>query len=149
MRISWVYGPPIITDSPTRGPIPSFLKRALAGEAIREDGGDFAANFTFVGDVAEGLLAAALAPSLQHDVYHLSSGVNYTARDVASAVMRAVPGATIELGAGALPWTSYTSLRGPLAGDRFTRDTGYRLRHTLDAGIAAYATWMRAELAPR
>ena len=147
VRISWVYGPPIVTDSPTRGPIPSFLKRALAGEAIREDGGDFAANFTFVGDVAEGLLAAVVAPSLQHDVYHLSSGVNYTARAVAAAVMHAVPGAVIELGAGTLPWTSYTSLRGPLGGDRFTQDTGYRLRHTLDAGVAAYANWMRAELA--
>ena len=146
IRISWVYGPPIFTDSPTRGPVPSLLKRALAGEAIREDGGDFAASFTFVDDVAEGLLAAAVAPSLAHDIYHLGSGINFTAREVATAVTRAVPGAMIELGPGTLPWTSYTSLRGPLAGDRLKQDTGYVVRHTLDAGIAAYAAWMRGTL---
>ena len=61
VRISWVFGPPIISDQPTRGPIPSYLLRALRGEAIREGGADFGASFTFVGDVAEGLLAAASA----------------------------------------------------------------------------------------
>src|SRR5262245_58909113 len=65
VRISWVYGPPVISDQPTRGPIPSYLLRALRGEAVREGGADFAASFTFVGDVAEGLLVAANAPELR------------------------------------------------------------------------------------
>ena len=143
VRISWVYGPPIVTDSPTRGPIPSYLMRALRGEAIREGGADFAASFTFVGDVAEGLLAAAKAPELRFDTYHLGPGVNFTAAQVADAVRLAVPGAVIELGPGTEPWTRYTSLRGPLAGGRFRADTGYAPRHTLEAGIGAYAAWMR------
>jgi nucleoside-diphosphate-sugar epimerase len=29
VRISWVFGPPIISDQPMRGPIPSYLLRAL------------------------------------------------------------------------------------------------------------------------
>ena len=86
VRISWVYGPPVASRSPTRGPIPSFLVRALNGEAIRESGADFAASFTYIADVAEGLLAAATAPELRHDVYHLGSGVNYTTGEVAQAV---------------------------------------------------------------
>lgn len=146
VRISWVFGPPLITDSPTRGPIPSFLGRALRGEAIREGGADFAASFTYVADVAEGLIEAARAPTLHHDIYHLGSGVNFTTGQVAAAVCKAVPGAVIELGPGTLPWTTYTSLRGPLAGDRFKQDTGYTVRHSLDAAIAAYATWMRSAL---
>src|SRR5262249_42089365 len=40
VRISWVFGPPIVSDQPTRGPIPSYLLRALRGEAIREGGAD-------------------------------------------------------------------------------------------------------------
>jgi nucleoside-diphosphate-sugar epimerase len=144
VRISWVFGPPLISDQPQRGPIPSYLLRALRGTAIRERGADFAASFTYVADVAEGLLAAATAPELRHPVYHLGHGINFTAEEVAAAVRRAVPGAVIELGTGTEPWTRYTSLRGPLAGRKFHADTGYRPAHTLEAGIAAYAAWMRA-----
>jgi UDP-glucuronate 4-epimerase len=144
VRISWVYGPPVISDQPTRGPIPSYLLRTLRGEAIREGGADFAASFTFVGDVAEGLLTAASAPELRFATYHLGPGVNLTVGQVAAAVQKAVPGAVFELGPGTEPWTRYTSLRGPLAGDKLQSDTGYAPTHSLDAGVRAYAEWMRA-----
>ena len=144
VRISWVFGPPIISDQPMRGPIPSYLLRALQGIAIREGGADFAASFTYVADAAEGLLAAAAAPELRHPIYHLGHGVNFTAEQAAAAVRSAVPGAVIELTGGTEPWTRFTSLRGPLAGDRLRADTGYSPIHTLDAGVRAYADWMRA-----
>lgn len=144
VRISWVFGPPVISDQPQRGPIPSYLLRALRGVAVREGGADFCASFTYVADVAEALLAATTAPALNHAVYHFGHGVNFTAGEAAAAVRKAVPGAIIELSSGTEPWTRYTSLRGPLAGDRFLADTGYRPAHTLEAGIAAYADWMRA-----
>ena len=144
VRISWVYGPPVISDQPTRGPIPSYLLRAMRGEAVREGGVDFAASFTYVADAAEGLLAAATAPELRHPVYHLGHGVNFTAGEAAAAVRSAVPGAAIDLASGTEPWTRYTSMRGPLAGDRLRADTGYTPRHTLEAGVRAYADWMRA-----
>jgi nucleoside-diphosphate-sugar epimerase len=144
VRISWVYGPPLISDQPTRGPIPSYLLRALRGEAIREGGADFAASFTFVGDVAEGLLATASAPELRFATYHLGPAINLPVGQVAAAVQRAVPGAVFELGTGTEPWTRYTSLRGPLAGDKLRSDTGYAPTHSLDDGVRAYAEWMRA-----
>ena len=144
VRISWVFGPPVISDQPTRGPIPSYLLRALRGEAVREGGADFAASFTFVGDVAEGLLAAASASELRFATYHLGPGVNFTVGQVAAAVQKAVPGAVFELGPGTEPWTRFTSIRGPLAGDKLLSDTGYAPTHTLDAAVGAYADWMRA-----
>jgi nucleoside-diphosphate-sugar epimerase len=144
VRISWVFGPPIISDQPARGPIPSYLLRALQGVAIREGGADFAASFTYVVDAADGLLAAANAPELRYPTYHLGHGVNFTAEQAAAAVRSAVPGAVIELYSGTEPWTRYTSLRGPLAGDRLRADTSYSPAHTLDAGVLAYAQWMRA-----
>lgn len=146
VRISWVYGPPLITDDVPRGPIPAFLKAAVAGQAIRLPGGaDFAASFTYVGDVAAGLLAAAQAPELKHGVYHLGSGANYTARQVAAAIRAAVPGAVIDLGPGTEPWTIDTRMRGPLGGDRLRDDTGFSVAHSLEAGIRAYADWMRKQ----
>jgi len=144
VRISWVYGPPIVSDQPTRGPIPSYLLRALRGQPIREGGADFAASFTFIGDVAEALLAAAAAPQLRFATYHFGPGVNFTTGEAAEAVRRTVPGAVIELGPGTEPWTRYTGLRGPLAGTNFLADTGYAPAHSLEAGVRAYADWMRA-----
>lgn len=144
VRISWVFGPPILTDQPTRGPIPSFLMRAARGEAIREGGGDFRASFTWIGDVAEGLLAAAVAPELRHDAYHLAPGRDFTARDVAAAVKQAIPNAVIELGPGTEPWTRYTALREPLATGRLADDAGFTCATTLLSAIGHYAAWVRA-----
>lgn len=145
IRISWVYGPPLVTDDPPRGPIPAFLKSALTGQSIQlPSGADFAASFTYVADVAAGLIAAWRAKTLNHDVYHLGSGENYTAQRVADAVRAAVPGAVIELGTGTEPWTLHTKMRAPLAGDRLLKDAGFRVNHSLEDGVRAYADWLRA-----
>lgn len=143
VRISWVYGPPIVTDHLMRGPIPSYLMRSLKGTAIDEGGGDFAASFTYIEDVADGLIAALTAPKLNHAVYHLGSGVNYDVQEVAAAVRMAVPAASIKTGPGTEPWTTYTALRGPLAGDRLQNDTGFKVGYSLERGIALYADWLR------
>ncbi|MGI9522070.1 MAG: NAD-dependent epimerase/dehydratase family protein [Hyphomicrobiaceae bacterium] len=143
VRISWVYGPPVIADAPTRGPVPSYLLRAMRGNAIEETGADFAASFTYVGDVAAGLLAAATADHLAYDVYHLGPSRNYRAIEVAEAVRKAVPTASFKLSGGTEPWTKYTLMRAPLAGDRLKQETGFELAYTLEDGVAAYAEWMR------
>jgi nucleoside-diphosphate-sugar epimerase len=146
VRISWVYGPPLVPrerENP-RGPIPHLLKSALAGMPVREaSGGDFAASFTYVTDVANGLLAAYEGTNLNHGVYHLGPGVNYSTREVARAVKLAVPEATIEVGPGTAPWTDHTRMRGPLAGRRLLEDTGFEPAFSLEAGVQAFAEWMR------
>ena len=88
VRISWVFGPPVISDQPQRGPIPSYLLRALRGDPIREAGADFCASFTYVADVVEALLAAASAPELRHAIYHFGHGVNFTAGQAAARCSR-------------------------------------------------------------
>ncbi len=147
VRISWVYGQPLVPiqrENP-RGPIPYFLKCALTGIPIREiSGAEFAASYTHVHDVAAGLLAAVDAKALNHDAYHLGSGVNYSTSTVVSAVKAAVPKADIEVGPGTVPWTDHTHMRGPLAGDRLLNDTGWRPVLSLEAGVQSFADWMRA-----
>ncbi|MSP88988.1 MAG: SDR family oxidoreductase [Alphaproteobacteria bacterium] len=146
VRLSWVFGPPIVSDSPARGPIPWLLRRTLAGQPVRmESGADFAASFTYVADAAAGLLACARAPALNFDTYHLGHGVNFSNRAVAAALRAAVPGAVVEMGPGTEPWTIYTSMRGPLAGERLRREIGFAPAHSLEAGIAAYAQWLGAD----
>ena len=70
--------------------------------------------------------------------------MNFTVGQVAEAVRKAVPSAVLELGPGTEPWTRFTAIRGPLAGDKLLQDTGYAPMHSLDAGIGVYADWMRA-----
>jgi nucleoside-diphosphate-sugar epimerase len=146
-RISWVYGPPLVPagfDGP-RGPIPYFLRRALRGEKVVEpSGGDFAASFTHVDDCAEGLLALYRADALEHPLYHLGSGRNYTTFEVAEAVRAAVPGCALEVEPGTDPWTQSTVIRGPLDCERMRAEIGFAPRLTLEAGIAQFANWMRA-----
>jgi nucleoside-diphosphate-sugar epimerase len=146
VRISWVYGPPLVPrvrENP-RGPIPWFLKCALSGQPVEEAAGaDFLASYTHVADVASGLLAAYDAPDLRHDTYHLGWGRNFSTAEVVRAVTAAVPGARIAVGPGTAPWTDHTRMRGPLAGHRLTDDTGWRPRLDLEQGIASFAQWMR------
>jgi nucleoside-diphosphate-sugar epimerase len=147
VRISFVYGPPLAPrqrDLP-RGPITAFVREAVLGQAIREpSGGDFQASFTYIDDVAEGLLAAVKADRLRHDIYHLGNGRNWTTFDVADAVRAAVPGAIVEVGPGSEPWTTYNTMRGPLAGSRLHDDTGFTARFPLERGVEAFADWMQA-----
>jgi nucleoside-diphosphate-sugar epimerase len=146
-RVSWIYGPPLVPrgfDGP-RGPIPYFLRRALRGESTAEpSGGDFAASFTHVDDCAAGLLALYQADGLAETVYHVGSGRNYTTHEVAAAVHRAVPGCALEVGAGSDPWTQFTVIRGPLNCDRMRSELGFSPRLSLEAGVAQFADWMRA-----
>ncbi|MBM3534243.1 MAG: NAD(P)-dependent oxidoreductase [Alphaproteobacteria bacterium] len=147
VRISWVYGPPLVPhtrDNP-RGPIPWFLKCALSGQPIVEpSGADFLASYTHVCDVAAGLLAAHDASTLKHDIYHLGWGRNFSTAEVVRAVKAAVPEARIDAGPGTAPWTDHTRMRGPLAGGRLLADTGWKPSLDLDRGVKSFAQWMRA-----
>lgn len=146
VRVSWIYGQPLVPrtfDGP-RGPIPEFLRRALAGGIVDEPaGGDFAASFTHVDDCALGLLAAYRSSTLEHTVYHLGSGENYSTSRVAEAVQAAVPGSMVRVGGGTDPWTRFTVLRGPLNCDRMREEIGFSPTLSLEAGIASFADWMR------
>jgi UDP-glucuronate 4-epimerase len=110
-----------------------FLPRALKGEAIAEPNGEaHPCDFTYVVDLAEGLVSAATAPSLPEPVYNLTGGRLRTRGELAAAVRRALPSARISQGAGLAP---DRHLRGPCVIERARRDFGYEPRFSLEAGI--------------
>ena len=84
VRISWVFGPPVISDQPQRGPIPSYLLRALRGEAIREGGADFCRELHLCGGCRRGTArGCGRAASCAIALYHFGHGVNFTAAQAA------------------------------------------------------------------
>lgn len=111
-----------------------FLPRVLRGEAIEEScGADHSCDFTYVVDLARGLVAAAEAGALPSPVYNITTGVRRTRGDLAAAVRALVPHAMIRQGGGIDP---ARHLRGACLIARAARDFGYAPRYTLETGLA-------------
>lgn len=123
-----------------------FLPRVLRGEAIEEScGADHSCDFTYVADLARGLVAAAEAGTLPEPVYNITTGVRRTRGDLAAAVRTLVPGAVIRQGGGVDP---ARHLRGACLIARAARDFGYAPRFTLETGLAHWYGRIRALGAP-
>jgi UDP-glucose 4-epimerase len=96
----------------------------------------------FVRDCARAVALIATAERLSHRVYNVGSGRAVTNAEVASAILRVIPEAAIELSPGPAP-----DGRSPVASmtiERLERDTGYRPSFTLEEGIRDYVDWLRA-----
>lgn len=119
-----------------------FLPRVLAGEGVDElAGGDHPCDFTYVVDLAEALVAAAVAPRLTHDVYNVTGGVLRTRQELAAAVRKLVPAARITQPPGIDP---SRHLRGASVLDRARADFGWSPRFSIEAGLADWLLRLRA-----
>ena len=133
LRTSFVYGQGHSTGE-------YFVDRLLRGEAVRlPNGTDSPCDFTYVVDLAEGIVRAAANAPLPEPVYNLSGGRLHTRGEFLAAVKRALPGCDAQLGAGRNP---ALHLRGPCSLARAKRDFGFEPTYDLDAGIA---DWIRRE----
>jgi nucleoside-diphosphate-sugar epimerase len=149
VRVSWVWGPPLITDGldGPRGPIPYFLIPAVRRQPRHEPtGGDFIANFTYVKDVAQALRLAYQAPTLPSVLYNVSNGRHYSTAEIVEAITKVVPGADISVGPGMEPWLNFTVLRGSFDITRIRRELGFEVRFSLEQGLADYAAWLEEHL---
>lgn len=118
-----------------------FLPRVLAGEAVEEKaGGDHPCDFTYVVDLAEALLAAALAPTLHHPVYNITGGVLRTRGEFADAVRSLVPSARIIQAPGIDP---ARHLRGPSVLDLARADFAWSPRFSVESGVADWLARIR------
>ncbi|MBM3525541.1 MAG: NAD(P)-dependent oxidoreductase [Alphaproteobacteria bacterium] len=119
-----------------------FLPRVLRGEAIEESSGAaHSCDFTYVADLAQGLVACAEAVRRPEPIYNITTGVRRTRGDLAAAVRALVPGAVIRQGPGVDP---ARHLRGKCLIARATRDFGYAPRFTLESGLAHWRDRIRA-----
>ena len=126
IRTGFVYGPGHSTGE-------YFVESAVKGVPVRVGtGGDGPCDFTYVKDLANGLVSAAEQARLPEPVYNVTSGINRTRSAFAKAVRDAIPDADIEIGQGIHP---AMHLRGPCLVDLAKRDFGYVPAYTIEDGI--------------
>jgi UDP-glucose 4-epimerase len=137
LRFFNVYGPRQDPDSPYAAVIPTFLRRAREGRPFPVHGdGLQTRDFTFVGDVVRGILAAGRTPGVSGRVYNIAAGRPISVRDLAREVARILgaPDAVEVLpprpGDIRDSWADVSAAR---------RDLGFAARVSLEEGLRAAA----------
>ena len=135
MRLFTVYGP---RQRPEMA-IHLFAQKALAGQPIMRFGdGESLRDYTFVGDIVRGLIAALDRPR-DFEVYNLGSGRPITLNGLLAALERALgePLRIEEHGdqPGDVPatWASIGKARG---------DLGWEPQVALEQGLASFREWL-------
>jgi UDP-glucose 4-epimerase len=141
MRIALIYGPfhaygniaYALTRAGVDGAQPNFTV-----DTYEEDTTDLC----HVVDCARAITLLQLAAKLPNRTYNIGDGKATSGKQIAEAVEKAIPGATV--GAALKPG------RGPgytvdryMDLSRIKADVGYEPQYTLERGIAEYADWLR------
>jgi nucleoside-diphosphate-sugar epimerase len=141
LRLFGVYG---VGEAPHRL-IPYLLDCLSRGVTPELTGGEQARDLTYIDDLVDALLAAAIAPAIEaHGVYNVGSGVPVQIRAVARATARLLRKPESALGLGRRPYRSDESMW--IVGDpsRFQAASGWRARVSLDEGITKMIAGVRA-----
>lgn len=141
LRLFGVYGP---GEAPARL-VPHLLAKFAAGETPELTGGEQVRDFTFIGDVADALALAAVAPGVEvGEVYNVCSGAPARVRDLVEMVARLVGREGADLGLGRRPYRADEPMW--IVGDpgRFAAATGFAPRVPLAEGLRRMAAQVDA-----
>lgn len=152
MRITAPYGP---MERPTKsrnimGQIGELLKLLLKKRfrKIRVKGlSYYNKDWTYVMDVAQGLVAGLDVPELLHSIYNISCGINYSLTEILSALKEALgidfDWEAVEKEEEADFVASTSGLRDPLSIEKAKKELGFSPQYDLKQGIKEYVEWMR------
>ena len=148
MRPANVYGP-MERDTPGyvgATELREMLRVLVTGEELRVASLDGPyRDWTYVEDIAEGIVRAWATPHLPHDVYSITDGRQYSIGEMLEAFKRAWPEIEYRLvpeGEANTPLRDEP--RGPRPkNDRLREDFGWVPDTPLDVGVAKYLDWIR------
>jgi nucleoside-diphosphate-sugar epimerase len=143
LRVSGVYG--LAMSGPLY--IRETIENALAGKPTHfSTGGDMPRDYTYVGDVIAGLVAA-LDPARRFDeqrVFNVATGHVHRPRDIPPLIRKLIPGADVTIGPGMSDAESEDAkTRGALDNSAAAKWLGYAPRYDLEAGLAAMVAMSR------
>ncbi|HET9275461.1 MAG TPA: NAD(P)-dependent oxidoreductase, partial [Gemmatimonadales bacterium] len=131
VRVATVYGP---GEHPHRL-LPSLIRTVQTGETLELTAGEQERDFTYVGDVAHGLVRLAMTTDPLPPVLNLATGRLHTVRAFAEAAMRelGIPGDRVIF--GAIPYRDDEVRQGPIVVDRLRAAVDWVPGMTLAEGI--------------
>ena len=146
LRLSSPYGPMERKTSARQVPsaIHDYVHGAVRGMELLVSGLDRSRDYSYIDDVMDAFVKVFELESLPHEVYNISSGVNYRLSDVIETLKKHIPSLkytiTDEM---TLTNINEDTIRGPLDISRARNDFGFNPHHDLDRGIGKYILWLR------
>jgi UDP-glucose 4-epimerase len=139
------YGPHEL-PGPYRNVIPNFIATAMRGEPLTITGtGEETRDFTYVGDIVDGMVLAQFGDTDPGEVFNLGSGRPIRIMDLAERINRLVGNTA---GVQLVQRRSWDGTRHRLAViDRARTRLGFEPSVSLDDGLAATHEWLRDRLA--
>ena len=143
LRISWVYGPPIIGKKVDiqRGPIPNILYENIKKKTNFKlnSGKQFKASFTYIEDVNKAIYQLIKKNKFSKKYYHLGTGKNNSLKEIFNILKKINNKINFTIGKGAMPWSNDSVMRGPLV----SSEKGFKAKTSLEIGIRKYLKWLK------
>ena len=134
IRPSAVYGPLDVEDRV----IAKFMLTAMRGGTLKVNGAVETLDFTYVDDVAVGIVAAALSENTNNKTYNITKNHSRSLLDAAKLTVKIVGRGTIEVRDRDADFPS----RGALNIDAARRDFDYFPQVDVEEGFQAYYEWL-------
>lgn len=136
VRPSAVYGP---TDA-NRRVSQIFIENALRGETLElHGGGEAMLDFTYVEDIAQGLVLATITPDVENETFNITTGNGRSLLEYAEIVQKYIPGLDIKI----MPHRGHRPKRGSLSIEKAGKLLGYKPQYSLETGIPIYIDYLR------
>jgi nucleoside-diphosphate-sugar epimerase len=134
VRTSSVYGPGDLENRAAK----AFIENALTGQPMRLEGGGTAKReFSFVKDVARGVVLALDSEKAVGEAFNITGSGAQTVRELAMLIKEFIPGATVEeVGA-----RKVDTKRGEVAISKAKDVLGYEPKYDLRTGVREYVKW--------
>jgi nucleoside-diphosphate-sugar epimerase len=134
IRPSAVYGPLDVEDRV----IAKFMLTAMRGGTLKVNGAGETLDFTYVDDVANGIVAATLSANTDNQTYNITKSHSRSLLDAANLAVKIVGRGTIEVRDKDADFPS----RGALNIDAARRDFDYSPQVNIEEGFQAYYEWL-------
>jgi UDP-glucose 4-epimerase len=134
IRPSAVYGPRDVEDRV----ISRFMLSAMRGQTLKVNGPNETLDFTYVDDVADGIVAAALQPQANNKTFNITRGRSHTLLDAANLAVRIVGRGSVEIHDRDPNFPS----RGALNITAARRDLGFDPQVDIEEGFKRYHEWL-------
>ena len=138
IRPSAVYGELDVEDRV----ISKFLLTAMRGGTLKVNGAAETLDFTYVGDAADGIVAASLKESANNKTYNITKSHSWSLLDAANLAVKIVGRGTVEVRDKDADFPS----RGALNIDAARQDFGYDPKVDIEEGFQRYYDWLNSSL---